>query len=200
MKQSSKRRRRLSLGATWLCLALCALLAISWLASSRWTMFFMASQFGDSIMLKSGTFSYSWTSAELRNRLSTRFNEPLAPRWEWHLSERKSPIEWWTAFYVSTATGRCAITLPLWIPFALFATSGALLFFSRARKRQPNSCLSCGYDLTGAPAASPCPECAAPRPTSFVTRALNSLASLRSACSNRFAHSSVPTHNISAQP
>jgi hypothetical protein len=176
MKQSSI-RRPLSIGAAGFCFALCALLAISWLASSRWTMFFMAAQFGDSIMLKSGTFSYSWTSPELRTRLSTRFNEPLKPRWEWHFTERKAPIEWWTAFYVSTATGRRAFTLPLWIPFVLFAAGATFFYLSARRTSKSGCCTTCGYNLEGLGSRDRCPECDSPFRRAFLplTRVIRSL-------------------------
>lgn len=142
----------------WLCLFLCLATSVAWLASSRWTMFFMA-QFGDSYDLKAGCISHSWTSRPLREQLSARFKEPLELSWEWHRSPRKVPMEWWNPFYASTAKGRAMIILPLWIPFLLFAASSGMFYRLSRRGARLGCCTACGYDLRGLTPASRCPEC-----------------------------------------
>ncbi|MBN8598467.1 MAG: hypothetical protein J0L78_12415 [Planctomycetes bacterium] len=173
MSGTKTRGRRFAGVASWFCFALCIVLATGWLASARWTMFFMAAQFGDSIMLKSGTAGYLWTSSELRLRLSQRFNEPIEPRWEWHFGERKTPIEWWPTWYVSTATGRRMVTVPLWVPLVFFAGGAAFFRWSAGREPSPGCCAKCGYNLDGLGSRDRCPECDSP-----FTRAYRTLSRL----------------------
>lgn len=143
----------------WLCLALSLATSIAWLASARWTMFFIA-QFGDSYDLKAGCISHSWTSQPLREKLSAKFNEPMELSWEWHLAPRKVPMEWFNPFYITRPTGRSMIILPLWIPFFLFAGLAGAFYWLCPRFVHPGCCNTCGYNLSGLAPSSPCPECA----------------------------------------
>lgn len=149
--------KRLPRGVLCLAIVLGVLSGSLWLASTRWTVFVMAAQFGDSVALKSGGLSYSWTSAKLRARLSTQFNEPLEPRWEWHLGGRSTPMEWMPV-HVASPTGRQLISIPLWMPL-VFAFGFAAIHWRLNAKPMPGCCTKCGYSLSGLPAPSPCPEC-----------------------------------------
>lgn len=149
----------------WGCVLMTLLLGTAWLLSARWTMFFMA-QFGDSAALRAGTLSYLWTQEKLREKHVVQFKLPCELQWEWHRSERKIPMEWWTGFYSSSASGRQMVVVPLWMPFVLFAGAGGILLW-KSRKRLPAHCCGqCGYDRRGIGKNAACPECGSQR-TSF---------------------------------
>ena len=56
-----------------------------------------------------------------------------------------------------------ALLVALWAPALLLTTGGAWLW-RRGRRRTPGLCPSCGYDVPGLPAGTPCPECGPPPP------------------------------------
>lgn len=61
-------------------------------------------------------------------------------------------------------SGQFYVRFPLWLPVALAASAALVLGWPRRRKRHPNECGACGYDLRGqVPAAERvrCPECGA---------------------------------------
>ena len=51
------------------------------------------------------------------------------------------------------------VTVPLWLPFAVFASSSLIAWRRRATSHERGVCASCQYDLTGLAASAPCPEC-----------------------------------------
>jgi hypothetical protein len=51
-----------------------------------------------------------------------------------------------------------ALSVPLWMPLALAATQ-AVLAFGRGSCRGQRACVECGYDLSGLPPGTACPEC-----------------------------------------
>ena len=55
------------------------------------------------------------------------------------------------------------ITVPLWMPFVVFAAPTAVLWCQDRRRIPAGCCLRCGYDLTGNVSAR-CPECGAVAP------------------------------------
>jgi hypothetical protein len=82
----------------------------------------------------------------------------LAPQWStsWHREHRQ----------VGTLTFKSRYRFPLWPALVATLAVAAVAWgvAARGRCRTPSVC-RCGYDLTGLPPGSPCPECAAiPRP------------------------------------
>jgi hypothetical protein len=59
----------------------------------------------------------------------------------------------------------CAVTVPLWFPFAVLAAYPAIAFIRgparRWRRRKRGLCVKCAYDLTGN-VSGVCPECGKP--------------------------------------
>ena len=55
--------------------------------------------------------------------------------------------------------GVTSVEVPLWIPFAACVTPATAGWVRQFRRRRRNGCPRCGYELTGLPAAAPCPEC-----------------------------------------
>lgn len=187
------RSRRLCRISMWLCLALCLATSVAWIASARWTMFFMA-QFGDSVSLRAGAVSYLWTSTPLRERLAARHKEPLELDWQWYRSPRQIPMEWWTPFYSSTPTGRAIIALPLWIPFILFSGAGGAFYWLTRRMPAPGCCHRCGYCLSGLAPSRPCPECASKQSlASLIIGRVQRLAINRHRFPTQFSPQSIPT-------
>jgi len=66
-------------------------------------------------------------------------------------------------------SGYWGISIPLWMPFLLFAIPTALLWRRdqiATKRARIGRCPCCGYDRRGLAADSPCPECGtAPKPT-----------------------------------
>ncbi len=60
------------------------------------------------------------------------------------------------------------MTLPLWLPFLIFALPTALLWYKNHRRPPAGHCQSCGYNLTGNE-SNKCPECGTPTSASIGT-------------------------------
>ncbi len=64
--------------------------------------------------------------------------------WRWHMSRNSKSVHF-----------------PLWLPPFLLAIPTALLWRAhiRTRHRKPDTCFTCGYDITGLASKHACPEC-----------------------------------------
>ncbi len=70
---------------------------------------------------------------------------------------------WWVhagSVSLRTGTSILVLTIPLWIPFLLFALPTIRLFMLDKRHHRPDCCAFCGYSLTGNTSGT-CPECGA---------------------------------------
>jgi hypothetical protein len=100
------------------------------------------------------TFAERWDAVSA-HMVPVRDIDPAKIRW---------PIMLSPGFAGQAVAGLRAfhVWVPLWIPLVLAAAMCVLGVRSRRRSRRGTSpCPSCGYDLSGLPASSPCPECAA---------------------------------------
>lgn len=164
------RHARLKTCGRWALTGLSLLLVAAWLVSARWTVFIMA-QFGDTIGLKAGTVFYLWTSPGLRAQQNRSNGVPLTLDWDFYCSRRKTALEWFPGLHYTSA-GRSIITVPIWsIGLPLSLVAGAL-WWSHAHRTRPGHCV-CGYDLSGTPAGSACPECGWVRPRAPAPASVN---------------------------
>jgi hypothetical protein len=67
-------------------------------------------------------------------------------------------MRWWLRKTAWDAMG-CEVCVPLWMPALAFAIPTRILWASHLRRRSPSVCGTCGYDCSGLPPASLCPEC-----------------------------------------
>jgi hypothetical protein len=65
-------------------------------------------------------------------------------------------ILWWP--YAARAFGHLHIGIPLWLPLGLVSMPTSLAWWRWNRRRGPDLCPACGYDLSGI-ATGVCPEC-----------------------------------------
>ena len=80
------------------------------------------------------------------------------PKW---LPEVSNAALNWPSSHSRWPYRRFHCILPLWMPFAVFLTLGAVLWTNR--KRRLDHCESCDYNLTGNESGK-CPECSTPVP------------------------------------
>lgn len=139
----SRRSRRLSPIAVGL-LASAAVVAIIWIASSRWALIWQGDRFQTS--LAGGVWSYAY-SPKFRIGLGTN---------GLHFSGYRG-WRWLPSLSLPGPTGVYSAALPLWIPTIAL---GAWPAFRLARRRPgPDACPACGYSRAGLTANAPCPEC-----------------------------------------
>ncbi len=73
-------------------------------------------------------------------------------------------LPWVNPHLYRVARGAWVLTVPLWIPFVLFAAYPTVAFIRgplrRWRRRRKGLCIDCGYDLTGN-VSEVCSECGA---------------------------------------
>jgi hypothetical protein len=114
--------------------------------------------------LHQGAIAFNYMSLpSLPIRPGWRFERgPGMHKWSWAIwpsavSRKTNP---------ASGGGReCYAWLPLWIPAGVVLPITLLAWTSGSRrKRLLRACPSCGYDLSGLPPGSPCPECAAKAP------------------------------------
>jgi hypothetical protein len=68
------------------------------------------------------------------------------------------PLWRWSFMHSRSTIGDLLLVVPLWLPLGLAALPAALLWFGD-RRRPPNACPHCRYDLSATPPSAPCPEC-----------------------------------------
>lgn len=80
------------------------------------------------------------------------------------LARQEAPLLWKPVVNKGTGIDQFSITqhieiqLPLWLPFLIFSTPSAFLFWRDRRRIPTGHCQSCGYSLTGN-VSGVCPEC-----------------------------------------
>jgi hypothetical protein len=165
MARRSK-RPRLNLALRWggaaLALAILALLIVSrwWIMSAS---FRVVPNQSVSASVGAGRSLVAWNSL-------TPSTAPSSPRFTWHLlslrtAGSKPSLDWGFGAKVRWIPARGfargavmrTVTVPLWFLFLIPAAISADAW--RRRPRPPGVC-DCGYDLSGLPPGSPCPECA----------------------------------------
>ena len=137
----------------WLGIGACAAIVAGFGLSERWYVDCYSSN-RVLIHLLHGSVAVAWrvggivggaTGAEPPHRwLASRYSEGM-PRPIWWVRDSRGPA--WRA-----------VTIPLWMMFAPFATVTALLWRSRRRAVMAGHCRRCGYDLTGN-VSGQCSEC-----------------------------------------
>ena len=150
------RRRRVG---KWAGLSASAVVAVCWSASILWSAsysrtvarkyrsgplpFFEAWSIGQGCIV----YDYDWMSRHRNAPLGwSMVWSPGMPQWKYHV--------WMDSNHDTHEE------FPLWIPFMLFATPTAFLFWLDRRPRPPHCCQACGYDLTGN-TSGVCSECGA---------------------------------------
>jgi hypothetical protein len=129
-------------------LAVLALFAL-WLASARWFLMWQINS-STSVVCVAGLVTWNPTPPA----------PPLTPGLFWSERVDSVPMYWWFQVGASGLGGPTPMprwAFPIWFPALLIALPTALLW--RSPPRTPRTCPSCNYDLSGLPAATPCPEC-----------------------------------------
>ena len=108
--------------------------------------------------LKPSSFGFEWpTVSQTTHTPPPDFIERLA----YKLFTRRAPPP--ARAFLTTYKA----TLPLWLPFLIFALPTAILWYRdrRLHRRATGQCETCGYNLTGN-VSNKCPECGTPTPKS----------------------------------
>jgi hypothetical protein len=90
---------------------------------------------------------------------------PFQPRAGWGVRLNRPRLVWEYSWEHVNPRGTW-VAFPLLFPAAVLAIPTFLAWSADVRARRLarlNHCPTCNYDRTGLPAASPCPECGAPR-------------------------------------
>ena len=133
-------------------LAHSAVWSVYWVDSGNWPRF-MVSQ------------GHVWL--QLTNRLGTlTWGLPLC-RPGWHRDTPSSIAPCLARYQLEQQQAGVAVSIPLWIPLAIFVLLAACLW--RARVVELHVCTTCGYNLTGN-VSGRCPECGSPCPPDQRTR------------------------------
>jgi hypothetical protein len=82
--------------------------------------------------------------------------------WDWGLHSDQmlmGDAQWCLGVLYSRHSGAWAVGVGLWWPVLLTVGPAAFLWYKDRRRFGPHACKKCGYDRSGLPADSPCPEC-----------------------------------------
>ncbi len=139
-------RTRLRRLLKWTCTALCALTAVPWLASAKWSLQLLTPS-GNGVSFVNGGLIFSWGDSYARLGLKWRGGVSIHDK-------LPSPFEW---NYLPTSNPR-GVEVPGWYPLAALAVPTAALWWRDRRRHAPGHCRKCGYDLTGN-VSGRCPEC-----------------------------------------
>ena len=135
------RRPRLRSWLKWGGLSLSLLALVGWTTSILCFGIYVRTS-GLGIVLGRGLLGYAW----MANRASQSW-------WLFHRNREGPWLAWLIEFFPG---GDCSV--PLWIPFLLFAIPTAILFWRDRRRLPLHCCQKCGYSLTGN-VSGVCPEC-----------------------------------------
>jgi hypothetical protein len=138
--------------------ALCCLLVVGCVASRFWALEYMHNgQSGTSGCLIHGGALFLFRSyRSYPTYIPGRLNG-------WALRRQARELSLWPPVrgYVNEQSACAAITL--WVPVAGLGALALLLVWRTGKRRQPEACRNCGYDLTGN-VSGICPECGTPIP------------------------------------
>lgn len=141
----------------WSGLLLCTLLAIVWLATLHYGVFlpFNLKDGHTVVRIAYGSVTVFRKPGTASHRAFFFRNRSL--RWTWQAGFQRYPRG--AAGFGSPVGPRWGfvLVLPIWIPLAIAVIPTASLW-TRAKRRSPESCQKCGYDLTGN-VSGVCPEC-----------------------------------------
>ena len=139
-------RARLRRLLKWTCTVFCALAALPWLASAKWSLQLLT-PLGNGVTFVNGGLILSWASPY----------EPFRLTWCGGVSIRKTPPRpfEWNCLPMRSARG---VEVPGWYPLAALALPTAAFWWLGRRRRVPGHCRNCGYDLTGN-VSGRCSEC-----------------------------------------
>jgi hypothetical protein len=65
----------------------------------------------------------------------------------------------WSTHWLIKTSAMVEVSVPLWAPGSASLLGALVLFYLDRRRRLPNSCPRCRYDLSATPPSAPCPEC-----------------------------------------
>ncbi len=145
-------RSRLRSAIKWSCTLLTVLLLVLWVWSAWWYAGIKLLPTG-SIDVSAGGVCIGWYEPWSIVPVDSGWMTPDRHSW---------PLEWWFHGERDTLLGGGYFVIPIWALVVLFATPTSWLW-DQDRRRQPDLCANCGYDLRGA-AHEMCPECGGEAP------------------------------------
>jgi hypothetical protein len=139
----------------WTAAVITVLLAAAWLARRWWVFDLGWSSSTHDVMVSVGTGAITVAGIQ---------GDPDGPGFVIHLwrvsdfDENPTVPVWRFLVMWETRHNGTGVSLPLWAPASATLLASVLLF-CLDRRRPPNSCPHCHYDLSATPPSSPCPEC-----------------------------------------
>src|SRR5262245_62979752 len=92
--------------------------AATWAVSVRWTAY-RGVEFPRRVGIESGCFIYAWSDGKERAALVRAARIPATPKWEWHLTRRAQPMEWWPPVRWDSRAGSSVVVVRLaWLAAA----------------------------------------------------------------------------------